>query len=212
MSMKAFAPAIGQFRGGDSLFQSQVEANAMERLLGRTSERRRVALRADNHKRVCGIHKSGRITAYFLASKLLLDEHIYAACGASGALYTLICCVVGCGWLYSCFYRSKMRQQYGLKGNGCTDCLLHCCCESCTLSQEYRELKQRGFDMIIGAGKSKGFKDGLDEDGHAPSSPTEVKHSVEPLNTRRRGEEDDGLIHHDSDSKSPTNCPVAFGR
>jgi len=40
MSMKAFAPAIGQFRGGDSLFQSQVEANAMERLLGRTSERR----------------------------------------------------------------------------------------------------------------------------------------------------------------------------
>ncbi|KAG5141806.1 hypothetical protein JHK82_017501 [Glycine max] len=130
-------------------------------------------------------------------------------CGASGALYTLICCVVGCGWLYSCFYRSKMRQQYGLKGNGCTDCLLHCCCESCTLSQEYRELKQRGFDMIIGAGKSKGFKDGLDEDGHAPSSPTEVKHSVEPLNTRRRGEEDDGLIHHDSDSKSPTNCPVS---
>ncbi|KAL3008586.1 hypothetical protein AAZX31_07G039800, partial [Glycine max] len=72
------------------------------------------------------------------------------SCGASGALYTLICCVVGCGWLYSCFYRSKMRQQYGLKGNGCTDCLLHCCCESCTLSQEYRELKQRGFDMIIG--------------------------------------------------------------
>ncbi|KAG4400380.1 hypothetical protein GLYMA_07G041250v4 [Glycine max] len=60
-----------------------------------------------------------------------------------------------------------------------------------------------------GAGKSKGFKDGLDEDGHAPSSPTEVKHSVEPLNTRRRGEEDDGLIHHDSDSKSPTNCPVS---
>ncbi|RZC01298.1 Protein PLANT CADMIUM RESISTANCE 3, partial [Glycine soja] len=130
-----------------------------------------------------------------------------------------------------------MRQQYGLKGNGCTDCLLHCCCESCTLSQEYRELKQLGFDMIIGwhgnveqrsrevamtaataplvekgmscAGKSKGFKDGLDEDGHAPSSPTEVKHSVEPLNTRRRGEEDDGLIHHDSDSKSPTNCPVS---
>lgn len=56
--------------------------------------------------------------------------------------------------------------------------------------------------------KSKGFKEGLDDDGHAPLSPTEVKHSVEPLNTRCRGEEDDGLIHHDSDSESPTNCPA----
>nr|ACU16462.1 unknown [Glycine max] len=68
------------------------------------------------------------------------------SCGASGALYTLVCC----GWPYSCIYRSKMRRQYGLKGNCCTDCLLHCCCESCALCQEYRELKQRGFDMIIG--------------------------------------------------------------
>ncbi|KAL2342459.1 hypothetical protein Fmac_003744 [Flemingia macrophylla] len=72
------------------------------------------------------------------------------SCGASGALYTLICCVIGCGCLYSCFYRSKMRRQYGLKGSGCTDCLLHCCCEYCVLCQEYRELQNRGFDMIIG--------------------------------------------------------------
>ncbi|KAK7358258.1 hypothetical protein VNO77_00184 [Canavalia gladiata] len=72
------------------------------------------------------------------------------SCGASGALYTLICCVVGCGCLYSCFYRSKMRDQYGLRGNGCTDCLIHCCCEPCALSQEYRELENRGFNMIIG--------------------------------------------------------------
>jgi hypothetical protein len=73
-----------------------------------------------------------------------------AACGASGALYTLICCVIGCGWAYSCFYRSKMRQQYGLKGNDCTDCLIHCCCETCALCQEYRELENRGFNMVIG--------------------------------------------------------------
>ncbi|AET05385.1 putative PLAC8 motif-containing protein [Medicago truncatula] len=72
------------------------------------------------------------------------------SCGASGALYTLICCVIGCGCLYSCFYRSKMRQQYGLKGNDCTDCLIHCCCEACALCQEYRELENRGFNMVIG--------------------------------------------------------------
>lgn len=74
----------------------------------------------------------------------------YAACGASGALYTLICCVIGCGCLYSCFYRSKMRQQQNLKGNNCLDCLIHCCCEPCALSQEYRQLENQGFNMVIG--------------------------------------------------------------
>ncbi|TKY60960.1 PLANT CADMIUM RESISTANCE 2 [Spatholobus suberectus] len=66
--------------------------------------------------------------------------------GASGALYTL----VGCGWLHSCFYRTKMRRQYMLKESPCWDCLVHFCCEPCALCQEYRELENRGFDMIIG--------------------------------------------------------------
>ncbi|KAI7994429.1 Protein PLANT CADMIUM RESISTANCE 2 [Camellia lanceoleosa] len=72
------------------------------------------------------------------------------SCGASGALYTLISIVVGCPCFYSCFYRSKMRQQYLLHKSPCGDCLVHCCCESCALCQEYRELKNRGFDMTIG--------------------------------------------------------------
>ncbi|CAL5430623.1 unnamed protein product [Camellia sinensis] len=72
------------------------------------------------------------------------------SCGASGALYTLISIVVGCPCFYSCFYRSKMRQQYLLHESPCGDCLVHCCCESCALCQEYRELKNRRFDMAIG--------------------------------------------------------------
>ncbi|KAG9458300.1 hypothetical protein H6P81_002808 [Aristolochia fimbriata] len=72
------------------------------------------------------------------------------SCGASGALYTLILCVTGCPCFYSCFYRSKMRRQYALHETPCNDCLLHCCCESCALCQEYRELKHRGFDMSLG--------------------------------------------------------------
>ncbi|KAK7389013.1 hypothetical protein VNO78_23844 [Psophocarpus tetragonolobus] len=58
--------------------------------------------------------------------------------------------------------------------------------------------------------KNKGCKDGVDDDSHAPPSPA-VKHTnrpLEPLNTGGRAEEDDGLIHHDSDSESPTNCPA----
>ncbi|XP_059655362.1 protein PLANT CADMIUM RESISTANCE 2-like [Cornus florida] len=72
------------------------------------------------------------------------------SCGTSGALYALIACLIGCPCCYSCFYRSKMRQQYALHESPCNDCLIHCCCESCALCQEYRELKNRGVDMIIG--------------------------------------------------------------
>lgn len=73
-----------------------------------------------------------------------------AACGVNGALYTLIACVTGCACCYSCFYRSKMRQQYMLKKHPCGDCLVHCFCEYCALCQEYRELKTRGYDLPIG--------------------------------------------------------------
>ncbi|XP_050277972.1 protein PLANT CADMIUM RESISTANCE 3-like [Quercus robur] len=73
-----------------------------------------------------------------------------SSCAASGAVYTLISILTGCGCLYSCFYRSKLRQQYRLGEKPCGDCLVHWCCEPCALCQEYRELKSRGFDMTIG--------------------------------------------------------------
>ncbi|MCD7446572.1 Protein CADMIUM RESISTANCE 2 [Datura stramonium] len=72
------------------------------------------------------------------------------SCGASGALYFLLEVLTGCGCIYSCFYRTKMRKQYMLPESPCGDCLLHFCCECCALCQEYRELKHRGFDMSIG--------------------------------------------------------------
>lgn len=43
-----------------------------------------------------------------------------------------------------------MRGQYDLEEAPCADCLVHFCCETCSLCQEYRELKNRGFDMGIG--------------------------------------------------------------
>uniref|UniRef100_A0A6N2M3N0 Uncharacterized protein n=1 Tax=Salix viminalis TaxID=40686 RepID=A0A6N2M3N0_SALVM len=57
---------------------------------------------------------------------------------------------VHCCSCLSCFYRSKLRKQYMLEESPCNDCLVHCCCESCALCQEYRELKHRGFDMAAG--------------------------------------------------------------
>lgn len=73
-----------------------------------------------------------------------------AACGVSGALYTLILCLTGCSCLYSCFYRSKLRGQYLLEESPCVDCCVHCWFEGCALCQEYRELQNRGFDLSIG--------------------------------------------------------------
>ncbi|KAL2518782.1 Protein PLANT CADMIUM RESISTANCE 2 [Abeliophyllum distichum] len=73
-----------------------------------------------------------------------------SSCGQSGALYTILACVTGCPCFYSCFYRSKMRQQHLLHESPCGDCCVHCFCQSCALCQEYRELKFRGFDMSIG--------------------------------------------------------------
>ncbi|XP_043694728.1 protein PLANT CADMIUM RESISTANCE 2-like isoform X2 [Telopea speciosissima] len=73
-----------------------------------------------------------------------------SSCGANGALYALILCLTGCQCCYSCFYRSKMRQQYNLQKDPCGDCLVHCCCELCALCQEYRELENHGYDMKLG--------------------------------------------------------------
>ncbi|CAN6478789.1 unnamed protein product [Victoria cruziana] len=72
------------------------------------------------------------------------------SCGTAGALYGVIMYVTGLPCLYSCFYRSKLRAQYDLVESPLADCLAHFFCEPCALCQEYRELKNRGFDLPIG--------------------------------------------------------------
>ncbi|KAG8500342.1 hypothetical protein CXB51_003647 [Gossypium anomalum] len=71
------------------------------------------------------------------------------SCVSRGFLFGMLA-MVGAACFYSCFYRSKLRGQYDLPEEPCTDCLVHFCCAACALCQEYRELKNRGFDMGIG--------------------------------------------------------------
>lgn len=73
-----------------------------------------------------------------------------SACGVNGALYCLITALTGCGCIYSCIYRSKMREMFKLQGGGGEDCLIHCCCEPCALTQMHRELNNRGFQVSLG--------------------------------------------------------------
>ncbi|XP_010028478.2 protein PLANT CADMIUM RESISTANCE 2 [Eucalyptus grandis] len=70
-------------------------------------------------------------------------------CAANGTVYGLLA-MTGFACLYSCFYRSRLRGQYDLAEDPCVDCLVHFFCEACALCQEYRELRNRGYDMGIG--------------------------------------------------------------
>ncbi|GKV01531.1 hypothetical protein SLEP1_g14081 [Rubroshorea leprosula] len=73
----------------------------------------------------------------------------YKSCSSRGFLYGVLA-LTGFACFYSCFYRSKLRAQYDLPEEPCADCMVHFCCPGCALCQEYRELRNRGFDMSIG--------------------------------------------------------------
>ncbi|KAG7599889.1 PLAC8 motif-containing protein [Arabidopsis suecica] len=72
------------------------------------------------------------------------------SCGTSGMLYGLICCLFGIPCIYSCTFRAKLRNKYGLPDAPAPDWITHCFCEYCALCQEFRELKNRGLDPSIG--------------------------------------------------------------
>ncbi|BFG41806.1 hypothetical protein CerSpe_280800 [Prunus speciosa] len=72
------------------------------------------------------------------------------SCASQGVCYGVLLATTANACLYSCFYRSRLRGQYDLEEAPCVDCLVHFCCATCALCQEYRELRNRGFDMGIG--------------------------------------------------------------
>ncbi|CAN8288480.1 unnamed protein product [Cochlearia groenlandica] len=79
----------------------------------------------------------------------VIDEGA-TSCGTSGMLYGLICCLLGVPCIYSCSFRAKLRNKYGLPDAPAPDWITHCFCEYCALCQEFRELKTRGLDPTIG--------------------------------------------------------------
>ncbi|GKV32989.1 hypothetical protein SLEP1_g41548 [Rubroshorea leprosula] len=52
--------------------------------------------------------------------------------------------------ILSCTYRTKLRNMFSLAESPAPDWVKHCFCERCALCQEYRELRQRGWDPAIG--------------------------------------------------------------
>ncbi|THF96154.1 hypothetical protein TEA_001544 [Camellia sinensis var. sinensis] len=77
----------------------------------------------------------------------IVDEGGTTCCEGTTWYLLLYGCAHICAPLYSCGYRSKLRNRYSLESTPCNDFLVHFCCEKCALCQEYRELQNRGFNM-----------------------------------------------------------------
>lgn len=56
----------------------------------------------------------------------------------------------GCRAMYAAGYRRRLREMFKLPEEPHNDCLVHDCCCICGLTQEYRELKNRGADPSLG--------------------------------------------------------------
>ncbi|XP_009612122.1 cell number regulator 7 [Nicotiana tabacum] len=84
------------------------------------------------------------------------------SCAHAGVIYYCLAHVC-CACVYTCTYRTKLRAYFSLPEDPCGDCLVHFCCLPCAVCQEYRELKNRGFDPSQGwmANAQKWSQDGV---------------------------------------------------
>ena len=53
---------------------------------------------------------------------------------------------VGCSCFVTMTGRTILRNKYGLPASPCGDCISHCCCQSCSLCQEAREIQHRNTE------------------------------------------------------------------
>jgi Cys-rich protein (TIGR01571 family) len=72
------------------------------------------------------------------------------SCLTGGAIWYLIHQHTCCGALYSCGYRTKLREKYGLPEEPCNDCCTDCFCLPCSLAQQTRELQNHGLNPNLG--------------------------------------------------------------
>ncbi|KAJ6442932.1 PLAC8 family domain-containing protein [Purpureocillium lavendulum] len=77
-------------------------------------------------------------------------------------------CLTGCGCLYNILRRSEMRQTYGIKGNGCSDCLVSSFCLCCAVIQQEKESEVRAPLMRCQQPVTQGYQ-GQKEGMHMPA-------------------------------------------
>jgi Cys-rich protein (TIGR01571 family) len=72
------------------------------------------------------------------------------SCVSAGCIYYWLQACTGCGCLYTYSFRTRLRNKYGLELKPCDDCCTDCWCLPCSLSQQIRELQNRGIDPALG--------------------------------------------------------------
>lgn len=70
-----------------------------------------------------------------------------------------------CGWLPLWRVRATLRRRYALPGSACHDALATFCCWPCSVCQEARELKNRGWNPDHGYTRNMEV---FQARGHAP--------------------------------------------
>ncbi|RUS19008.1 PLAC8 family-domain-containing protein, partial [Endogone sp. FLAS-F59071] len=84
------------------------------------------------------------------------------SCFAHGAVFCLLVALTGS--IGSCILgfmnRGEVRARYGIQGDGCSDCMTHCCCSCCALIQEGREINDHraGLDVSFPMYDSRHFQ------------------------------------------------------
>ncbi|KAK3005550.1 LOW QUALITY PROTEIN: hypothetical protein RJ639_015975 [Escallonia herrerae] len=94
-----------------------------------------------------------------LVSKLFLFSWIIPLnpCLLGSFIYTLMMPPLGSQWIMGSKYRKKLRTRYDLVEASYEDRISHIFCSCCSLCQEFRELKNRGFDPALGKHRTSQF-------------------------------------------------------
>ncbi|KAK4222267.1 cell number regulator 11 [Podospora fimiseda] len=67
-------------------------------------------------------------------------------------IFTGINCATGCGWIYAMIKRQEIREAFGIKGSGASDCCTSYWCLCCALIQQEKEVQARMTSNVVTQG------------------------------------------------------------
>ncbi|KAG6819406.1 hypothetical protein H0H93_012136 [Arthromyces matolae] len=80
------------------------------------------------------------------------DPEHGGVCNSDCMVYGAVAACLGIACVLQVGNRTNLRRRYGIRGGGCSDCMVSCCCIPCALSQEEAEieLEERAVAQLQG--------------------------------------------------------------
>ncbi|KAI5467345.1 PLAC8 family-domain-containing protein [Mariannaea sp. PMI_226] len=66
-----------------------------------------------------------------------------SACNSECMIFCGIQAITGCGFIYAMMKRGEIRERFGIKGSGMSDCCTSYWCGCCALIQQEKEVQAR---------------------------------------------------------------------